>query len=211
MQAKAEFQLTRECESWLQNRTIEDEQITLFGRGERLASEFQAKIHLRYEPYEPTVRVIVRLEDPADGRSIKYAATVLKGAALECKIPLERVETSYCRYSRTKGPESLSEISGLKFIPGRSIKSNDELSILENLQIREFLLSFDPENPNKSTDAMIDEMDYKEVTTGRLEIKGSRPLDYVGTFNGGNPFGYFFVSGTTRIVGEMADDNVCIK
>jgi len=209
-QAQAEeFRLTDACKESLESRTIKAEKTWLKSHGETLASSLEADTSLSYWPNRNTVSVQVTVKDPVDGRYVSYSAKVLKTEALECRIPLARQDKHACRFSRHEGPESLNDIPGLKFNVGRTIRPGMPLTELEANQITLFL------DHDKTGESSVDELirttDDGELSTGTLELADGSTLTYFGAYGGDNPFGIFFVTGTTDIAGTNGDGSVCIK
>ncbi|MFN7730232.1 MAG: hypothetical protein ACK5P7_13820 [Bdellovibrio sp.] len=199
--------LTKQCEASLKATALQMETAKLAADGEVLASELESTIGLSYWPAKEHASVSVRLEDPIDGRSILYSAKVLKSDALQCKIALKRNDDSFCRYSRSEGPSSMTEIPGITWAETKDIKVGDRMSALEEKQIQAFL----GEGRNEDVNELIDGTDDHEVNFGTLTLPDGRELTYLGAYGGDNPHGIFFAAGTTTVQGANGDGSVCVQ
>jgi hypothetical protein len=203
-----EVKLTKQCEASLKATALKMETAKLAADGEVLASKLEAVVYTSYWPAKEDMSVSVHIEDPVDGRSISYGAKVLKSDALQCKIPVQRRNDSFCRYSRSEGPESMTEIAGITWATTKDIKVGDRTSELEAQQIRAFLGDGDA---NQDVNELLDGTDDDEVNLGTLTLPDGRVLTYMGAYGGDNPHGVFFNEGTTTVSGSNGDGSVCIK
>ncbi len=58
---------------------------------------------------------------------------------------------------------------------------------------------------------LIKDTDDQELTTGQVTLPNGRKLDYFGAYGGDNPFGKFFVAGTSEVAGDNSDGSICIN
>lgn len=202
-----EVEITNACEESLKEYALNAEYNYLAQKGETLASKLEAEVMTSYWPAEADMVVSVRVEDKADGRYVSYRAKVSKVDALACKIKVKRSNSTACRYSTGEGPDGLNEINGLKFVDGKTLSAKSDLSDLEKAQIKAFLGN----DSNEPVEQLIENTDDGELSTGTLTLPSGKVLSYFGAYGGDNPFGIFFVKGTTRVAGDNSDGSVCIK
>lgn len=201
--------LTKDCSAKLEEEVRRSETAYLKANGEELASEITATAGLSYWPARPEATVSVLAEDELDGRYVRWFAKVSKEDVRQCRnIQLVRRTEAACRYSRSEGPDSLTEIKGFSFKSGRDIKANTRLTAIEEAQIRAFL---DGEKSGASVAELINDTDDNELSTAQVTLPDGKKLDYFGAYGGDNPFGTFFVSGTTQVAGDNSDGSICIK
>lgn len=206
--AAGKVELTPACEAELQERAAAEETAYLKNTNQTLASHLKAEAYLSYWPAKEDATVGVLVEDPADGRYVYYSAKVLKTDIAACKIKLRRDDTSACRYSSDDGPEGLLSIKGMSYAQGEMITPDQTFSDLLANQVRAFLGEL-----YSSIDAseLIRSTDDQELSSGTLTLPDSRKLSYFGAYGGDNPFGIFFIEGTTTVAGDNGDGSVCIS
>lgn len=203
-----EVDLTTACEESLKDFALKAEYDYLAAKGEALASKLEAVVYTSYWPAKEDMAVSVHVEDKADGRYVNYRAKVLKTDAVACKIKVKRADDTACRYSTGDGPDGLNEIKGLKFVDGKDIPADAQLSELENAQILKFLGN---EGGKETVKELIEATDDGELSTGTLTLPNGQELTYFGAYGGDNPYGIFFQAGTTKAAGDNGDGSVCIK
>lgn len=206
--AAGDLKLSEKCKSSLKAKALKLETARLAADGEELVSALVSNVHFNYWPKQDTANVLVVLEDEADGRLAVYGAKVLKTDAAKCAIPIVRRDKSSCRYSVGNGPESLNEITGLKFVSGTDIKPTTKLTALQKEQIT---IMAGGNEDGLTIPELIKQTDDGELSTGTLTLPNGRNLTYLGAYGGDNPFGTFFKSGTAQVAGTNSDDSVCIR
>jgi hypothetical protein len=208
--AGGDVELTKACEKQLKETYLKIESDYLAAKGEALAGPLKATVSSSYWPDRPDMNLGVRIEEEIDGRYVSYGAKVSKDDARACRnLSFTRRDKSACRYSRSEGPASLTEIRGLAFREGRAIKPGSRLSKIEEQQIRAFLGGED--NKNSTIKELIESTDDQELSTAKVTLPDGTELDYFGAYGGDNPFGIFFVAGSTDKAGENSDGSVCIS
>ena len=201
--------LSKACETELKNRYLTAEARFLARAGETLAGTLEARVTSSYWPDRPDMNLGVALEDKADGRYVRYGAKVSKEDAKACgNLELVRATQSACRYSRGEGPESLTEIQGLRFTEGPAIRPSDRLSKIQEEQIRALL---DTDKSGAPLAELIKNTDDGELSSATVILPDGKALDYFGAYGGDNPYGAFFVSRTDTVAGTNSDGSVCIK
>ncbi|MGE4133880.1 MAG: hypothetical protein AB7F86_19750 [Bdellovibrionales bacterium] len=205
-----EVNLTPACKNTLETQALNKETAHLSAAGEVLASKLEARATLSYWPEAKDVAVGVMVEDPADGRYVRYRAKVLKTELAACQIQLERQAHTACRYSRAGGPDSLTEIPGFQYQEGRTIRAQDPMSSLEIDQVHRALSDDNAAPIEAEVRQMIQDTDDGEVTTGTVILPSGSRLTYVGAYGGDNPYGTFFKEGTVQVAGSDSDSDICI-
>ncbi len=206
--AAGEVELSKECKTKLSEEVLSSETAYLAATGETIAHKLKADVQINYWPARDSVNIVVHAEDPADGRSVAYTATVLKTEARVCEnIKLVRKTAGACRYSRHQGPESLTEIKELRFKAGQTIDGRDQISAVVEAQLRQLL---DGQDGLETIGALIDATDDHEVSTATVTLPDGKVLDYYGAYGGDNPYGAFFKTGENVKVGSNNDGSVCI-
>lgn len=199
--------LSAACEAKLTKGVLKAELALLAGKGEKLASKFETTAYVNGLFKTEGYAAVVSLEDPADGRSVRYSARVSKEDVSSCNITLKRNDASYCRYSTGEGPDALNEIAGLKFVGGENIEAKGPYTETQKKQIREFLGS---EEPSKTLEQLIGETDDGYLSTGTLTMPNGSTYDYFGAYGGDNPYGVFFVKGTIQAYAQNGDGSICL-
>lgn len=203
-----DVKLTDACETSLKDFAIRAETDLLSAMGETLASKLEAEVYLSYWPLKEDVAIGVNVEDKADGRYVRYRASVLKSDAMSCRITLERATKSACRYSSADGIDGLLSIPAMSYLKGEKITPETKLTSLQSDQIRAFLGGNGLEGSVKE---MITDTDDGYLTTGTLTLPSGKKLAYYGAYGGDNPFGIFFKQGSTIVAGDNSDGSICLN
>lgn len=207
--AAGDVQLSKECKAQLKKDILAKEAAFLAAAGETLAGPLTADVGVNYWPKRQDASVFVRVEEEVDGRTVSYGAKALKTDIRACKnINLVRRTELACRYSRFEGPDSLTEIKGITFKSGRTIKPNSRLNKVEEQQIQTWL---DSEKTGASLAELIKSTDEGELSSATVTLPDGKVLDYYGAYGGDNPYGIFYVEGTMEVAGDNGDGSICIK
>lgn len=207
--ALEDVELSDKCAAKLENEVLKSETDYLKANGEVVASEIKASAGIGYWPARPEVSISVKAEDELDGRYVHWVAKASKEDVRQCKnINLVRRTASACRFSRDEGPSSLEEIKGMTYKNGRDIKPGSRLNEIEEAQIRAFL---DVDQRGTPIAEMIKSTDDGELSTATVTLPDGKVLDYYGAYGGDNPYGQFFLSGTTENAGSNGDGSICIN
>lgn len=209
--AGGEFDIPKDCEVSLENHVLDLESTHLAATGQKLASPLTSELFMSYYPHKPEVSIGVVIEEPIEGRRVTYGIKVLKKDALKCQVSFTketRREKTACRYSRTDGPGSMTEIPGITMTEGSRLEHDGTFTELQKKQIVAFL-GKDGTQGNPAD--LVAETDDQYLTTGEFTLPDGSKLEYFGAYGGDNPFGAFFKKGTTKQVGENSDGFVCIK
>ncbi len=197
------------CIEKVRAEVIQRETEFLQARGETLASPFEASVYNRIRTQGDEVHLVVVLEDPADGRWVRYELRTHSAALAECKVAPSRMSKSACRYSRDTGPEALNQIKGLSFLAAEDLKPDAKLTSLQESQIRIFLE--DSASASASIREWIKQTDDQRLSTGKVTLPSGIRLTYYGAYGGENSFGIFFLEGTLHVAGKNSDAFVCLQ
>jgi hypothetical protein len=206
--AADQIELTELCKEQLKVAALKMETDRIAAEMDTLASPFKVSFSMNYAQKEDKVTVGVHLNEKKEGRDVTYRGTVSNAEALECQIPLKRWDELSCRYSRYGGPKALNRIKGLKFKYVKTLSPESQLTTLEEQQIRAWI---GDRGANESVAELIRGTDDGELSVGILKLPKDRFLTYYGGHAGDNPFGMFFIEGTTQTAGHNSDDDVCIN
>lgn len=200
------YELSPSCKAKLTKGVVKAELAFLAAKGETLASEFETQSYVNSQPNRDYGVAVVALEDPADGRSVRYKARVSPGDVADCAINLVRDDETYCRYSTGEGPDALNDLPGLKFVSGDNIEAKGPHTELQTRQVRAFL---GKEEADKSLEDLIGQTDDGYLSTGTLTTQ-TGTYDYFGAYGGDNPYGVFFFQGTTKEFTQNGDGFICL-
>lgn len=198
--------LTSECKKELSQQMIALENKYLDGIGAKLT---QPEVHIWANENKGKVSVGGWVEDTTDGRSVRYGDKTVTVREFEtCDIQLERDNSSQCRFS-ADGDDELTEKLGWKLTHEVTITPTTKLYPIEKQQVMYFLDDSMTYDETKIPE-LIKSTDDGSISKANYTLKNGVEVTYFKAYGGDNPYGTFYLTGTTTHVGSNGDGDICI-